>query len=418
MKTPFITLRQVEEITNSYPTPFVIYDAQWIQDNMKYVDQSFNKFFKFKNYFAVKACPNPTILKLLKQLWSGADCSSLGELVLSELCGITWEDIMFTSNNTQAEEFIKADSLWAIINFDDINHIPFYLEKVWHMPQVACCRYNPGSSKQWNDIIWEPEEAKYGMTRNQILEAYKLLKENWVIRFWLHIMVASNELDPQYFIETAEIIFKLLVEIEQSIWIQFEFVNLWGWIWIPYLPEQQSVDLEYIASWIQDLYKKIISNNTTREMNIYMECGRMITWPFGLLITKTQHITKKYKNYVWVDASMQCLMRSAMYGSYHHISVLWKENHPLTEIYDITWSLCENNDKFAINRSLPNIEAWDYLAIHDAGAHWTAMWFNYNATLRPAELLLDQDWNVQLIRRAETLHDYFSTVQWINWFEY
>lgn len=417
-KTPILSLEQIHEIEKNYPTPFVVYDEKGIEDNMKRFYKAFDWVLNFQNYYAVKACPNPTLLSNLKALWSWADCSSMWELVMSEICGITWENIMFTSNNTKAEEFIKAHDMWAIVNFDDITHIPFYKEKVWAMPSIACCRYNPGPLKEGNTIIGKPEDAKYGMRRDQIFEAYKTLKEEWVTRFWLHTMVASNELNPEYFIETAKILFELVLELEKELDIKFEFVNLWGWIGIPYRPEQEEVDLEFVSEWIKKLYEEIIWTTRENALKIVMECGRMITGPYGQLVTKVEHITEKYKTFVWVDASMQCLMRPALYGAYHHITVWWKENEEVTETYDVTGSLCENNDKFAIDRMLPKIEEGDYLTIHDSGAHGTAMWFNYNAKLRPSELLLKKDWKIELIRREETLDDYFSTITGINWFQY
>lgn len=401
---------------NNHPTPFVVYDQRGIKENMQRFYKAFNWVLNFQNYFAVKACPNPSILKILKEQWSGADCSSMWELIMSEICWLEWEDIMFTSNNTHVAEFIKAHTLWAIINFDDITHISFYERQIWEMPEIACCRYNPWELKKWNDIIWKPTNAKYWMTREQIFEAYKMLKDKWVTRFWLHTMVASNELNPDYFVETARILFELVKELEEKLWISFEFVNLWGGIWIPYKSEQKAVDLEKISAWIKEEYEKIIWTTRERALRIVMECGRMVTWPYWQLVTKVQHVTEKYKKYVWVDASMQCLMRPALYWAYHHISVLWKENESTTQTYDVTWSLCENNDKFAIDRELPKVKRWDYLVIHDVWAHGTAMWFNYNAKLRPEELLKTTTKKIKIIRRAETLEDYFRTVDWIDWF--
>ncbi len=403
----WITLERVEEIIKNFPTPFVIYDERAILENAHNFQNAFSWVpTGFKNYFAVKATPNPTLLKKLHEVWMWADCSSLGELTMSELCGFTGEDIMFTSNNTTKEEFQKAHQLWAIINFDDITHIDFYRETIGVLPNIACCRYNPGPLKEGNTIIWKPEEAKYGMRRDQLFSAYKQLKDAGITRFWLHTMVASNELDVSYFVETAKILFELVKELEQELGITFEFVNLGGGIGIPYRPEQTAVDLEKLSKWIQSLYQDIFKERNT-PLRIVTECGRMVTGPYGYLVTQVEHITEKYKNYVGVDASMQCLMRPAMYGAYHHITVLGKENAESDKIYDVTGSLCENNDKFAIDRNLPTIEKWDYLVIHDVWAHGTAMGFNYNAKLRPAELLLKTDGNVECIRRAETLKDYY-----------
>jgi len=415
-KQPILTLNEIKEIAKKHTTPFVVYDEKAIKENIKNFYEDFEWVGNFKNYFAVKACPNPSIIKILKNLWSWVDCSSLWELVMSELLWFKWDEIMFTSNDTSAEEFKKANELWAIVNFDDITHISFYENQVWNMPNIACCRFNPWELKKGNAIIWNPTKAKYWMTKEQIIKAYKTLKDKWVKRFGLHTMVASNELDPDYFVETAKILFELVKELEEKIWIHFEFVNLWGGIWIPYNPKDKAVNLEKVSDWIKKEYEKIIWKD--RKLRIIMECGRMITWPYGQLVTKVQHITKKYKDYVWVDASMQCLMRPAMYWAYHYIDVFWKENQEENKVYDVTWSLCENNDKFAIDRKLPKVEIWDYLVIYDAWAHGTAMWFNYNAKLRPEEILKTTDWQIKSIRRAETLKDYFNTINWISWFKY
>lgn len=418
MKSSCITLEKIKEIVKEHETPFVIYDKKGIQDNMQKFNRAFDWASNFKNYFAVKACPNPSILKILKEVWSWTDCSSLWELIMSEICGFTGEDIMFTSNNTQAEEFIKAHQLWAIINFDDITHIDFYQKNVWYMPIFACCRYNPGPLKKWNIIIGNPETAKYGMTEEQIFEAYKKLKDAGVKRFGLHTMVASNELNPAYFIETAKILFALARALEIQLWITFEFINLWWWIGIPYKLEQQAINLEKLSKWIYKEYTKHIWDNRDAPIKIFMECGRMITWPYGQLITQVGHITQKYKEYIWVDASMQCLMRPALYWAYHHIDIIGKEQEIKHYTYDVTGSLCENNDKFAIDRKLPKVNVGDYMVIYDAWAHGTSMWFNYNAKLRPAELLLQENGNISLIRRKETFWHYFSTIEWIDWFTF
>lgn len=416
-KISILTQDEVSYLDNNmYQTPFIIYDQQGIEENTKRFYKAFDRAINFQNYFAIKACPNPTILNILTKIWHWADCSSMWELVMSEICGIKWENIMFTSNNTSSVEFIKAHSLWAIINFDDITHIPFYKQEVWKMPKIACCRFNPWALKKWNNIIWKPKNAKYWMTKTQIFDAYKMLKNQWVKRFWLHTMVASNELNPYYFIETAKILFELARKLEQELSISFEFINLWWWIGIPYSPAQEAIDFQKISDWIYHIYKDFIWTRN-KTIKIAMECGRVITWPYWQLVTKVQHVTEKYKKYVWVDASMQCLMRPALYWAYHHVTVLGKEYKLHNQIYDITWSLCENNDKFAIDRSLPTIKKWNYLVIHDAWAHGIAMWFNYNAKLRPAELLKTRTWVIKLIRRAETLEDYFATIHWIDGFQ-
>ncbi len=403
----------IKNTAKKFPTPFIIYDEKAIKENMEYFYDSFNFKNWFKNYFAVKATPNPSLIKILKNTWSWADCSSLWELILADKLWFSWDEIMFTSNNTELQEFIYAQKLWAIINFDDITHIDYFLTWVWETPKIACCRYNPWDLKSGNEIIWNPKDAKYGMTLEQIVLAYKKLFDAWVKRFWLHTMVASNELNPDYFVETAKILFELALKISKEVWIEFEFINLWGWIWTPYKPEQTKVDLKYVWEKINELYLKYFDKNFSPK--IVMECWRMITWPYWYLLTQAIHTKNTYKDYIWVDACMSSLMRPALYWAYHHITVLGKENIEKSKTYDIVWSLCENNDKFAIDRNLAEIEIWDYLVIHNSWAHGSAMWFNYNAKLRPKELLLNEKNEVVLIRRAETLDDYFATVEWINW---
>lgn len=317
---------------------------------------------------------------------------------------------MFTSNDTPIEDFVKAKELWAILNFDDITHIPFFMENIWEIGELACCRYNPGPLKEWNAIIGNPEDAKYGMTSEQLIEAYMLLKKSWVTRFGIHTMVASNELDPMYFVETAKLLFETVKEIEDKVWITFDFVNLgWG-IGIPYKPEDKKVDINKISTEMKKVYDELFTTRKT-PLNIVMEMWRMITWPYWYLVTTVKHTKNTYKSYLWTDASMSDLMRPWMYWAYHHITVLWKENELVLKTFDVVGSLCENNDKFAIDRELP-ASTWvdDIIVIHDAWAHWHAMWFNYNAKLKSAEFLLKENWEVQMIRRAETLDDYFATL--------
>jgi diaminopimelate decarboxylase len=357
----------------------------------------------------VKAAPNPYLVKLLSKEGFGADCSSLPELVLAEKVGIKGEGIMFTSNNTPAYEFIKAKELGAIINLDDITHLE-YLEKHAGLPEIICFRYNPGPLKEGNAIIGHPEEAKYGTTREQLFDAYRIAKNKGIKRFGLHTMVASNELDPEYFAETAEILFQLVSEISKELDITFEFVNLGGGIGIPYRPEQKAIDWNVLSAGIKKNYDKYIIGSGHPDLKLYLESGRAITGPYGYLFAQVQHLKNTYKKYVGLDASMHNLMRPALYGAYHHITVVGKENQPHTEVYDVTGSLCENNDKFAIDRSLPKIEAGDIIVIHDTGAHGHAMGFNYNAKLRSAELLLRIDGSIKVIRRAETMEDYFATL--------
>ena len=407
-KLPF-TKEHIMEIIKKHPTPFHIYGEKGILDNVKRLKQAFSDIEGFKEFFAVKANPNPFILKILKEKGFGTDCSSLPELMLSEKVGITGENIMFSSNDTPAEEFIKAKQLGAIINLDDISHINF-LEKTAGMPELISFRFNPGKARKGNAIIGKPEEAKYGFTREQLLEGYRVCKEKGVRRFGLHTMVISNELNQQYFIKTAEMLFDLVIEISQKLGIKFEFVNLGGGIGIPQKPEEEPVSYKVIAEGIKKSYEQKIIKNNLDPLRIFMECGRVITGPYGWLITKVRHLKHTYKDYVGCDANMANFMRPAIYGAYHHITVLGKENKPKDRKYDVTGSLCENNDKFAIDRMLPEIGRGDILAIHDTGAHGHAMGFNYNGKLRSAELLLRENGEVVEIRRAETVGDYFKTL--------
>ena len=406
----FFNKNEIEKTKEKYPTPFHIYDEKGIIENVKSLYKNFSWVQGFKNYFAIKACPNPYILKILKDQGCGADCSSLPELILAEKVGLRGEEIMFTSNNTQKEEYKKALELGAIINLDDITHIKF-LEENAYLPSFICFRYNPGPLRKTNDgnVIGSPESAKYGLTKEQLFEAYDIVKNKGVKRFGLHTMVASNELNPNAFIETANMLLDLTLEIHKKLGIKIEFINLGGGIGIPYKPEQNPVDLKIVSERVKQLYKEKIQDKTTIPLKIFMENGRMITGPFGYLITTVIHEKHIYKEYIGVDANMANLMRPGMYGAYHHITVLGKKNVPNEFKYDIVGSLCENNDKFAIDRMLPKIEIGDILAIHNTGAHGYAMGFNYNGKLRSAELLKKLDGNIKLIRRAETIKDYFET---------
>ncbi|MFH1642006.1 MAG: diaminopimelate decarboxylase [Nanoarchaeota archaeon] len=403
-KIPF-TKEQIEK----YKTPFHIYDEKAIIDNANKLKEAFKEIEGFKEYFAVKANPNPFILKILKKQGFGMDCSSLPELLLSEKVGIVGENIMFTSNDTPAEEFIMAKKLGAIINLDDISHIKF-LEDTAGISDLVCFRYNPGNIRQGNTIIGKPGEAKYGFTKKQLFEGYKILKEKGVKRFGLHTMIISNELNYKYFIETAEMLFELVIELSNDLGIKFEFVNLGGGIGIPYKPEDKPVSYDKLAQGIKKAYDEKIVKNNLAPLKVFMECGRIITGPYGYLVTTVRHIKNTYKKYVGCDACMVNLMRPALYGAYHHITVLGKENQPLNMTYDVTGSLCENNDKFAIDRRLPIINVGDILVIHDTGAHGYAMGFNYNGKLRSSELLLRETGKTIEIRRAETTQDYFSTL--------
>ncbi|ADD67578.1 Orn/DAP/Arg decarboxylase 2 [Denitrovibrio acetiphilus DSM 12809] len=407
-KVPF-SKEQIEEIIKKFPTPFHIYDEKAIVENAKRFKKAFEWAPNFKNYFAVKALPNPAIVKLLKNEGFGADCSSMAELLICDMVGITGDDIMFTSNETPEEEYQKAMEQKAVINLDDITHIDF-LEKCAGLPETICFRYNPGPLKGGNDIIGKPEDAKYGLTKTQMIEAYKIMKSKGVKKFGMHTMVASNELNVDYFVETAVILFEMAAEIATEVGINLDFINLGGGIGIPYKPEQDEVNLEELGSKIKAKYDEILSSKGFQP-EIYFECGRMITGPYGYLVTKAIHTKSIYKEYIGVDASMANLMRPGMYGSYHHVTVLGKENAEPVFTYDVVGSLCENCDKFAVDRKLPKIEIDDVLAIHDTGAHGHSMGFNYNGKLRSAELLLKADGTAEMIRRAETYEDLFATLK-------
>lgn len=413
-KLPFNKAR-LEEIAAKHPTPFHIYDAKAIRVNARRLKAAFNWNDGFREYFAVKAAPNPHLMKLLKEFDFGSDCSSMAELVLAEKTGNVGEKIMFTSNDTPAEEFRKAWELGAIINFDDVTHIPFLIETIEPSEEemskrVFCCRYNPGPLKGGNAIIGKPEEAKYGFTREQLFDGYRQLKSAGVKRFGLHTMVASNELDPDYIIDTAKMLFELVGEISKELGIEFEFVNIGGGIGIPYKPEQKPMDIEYVGEGIRKAYGELVIDKGLKPLKLYMECGRCITGPYGYLVSRVRHIKNTYRKYVGLDACMSNLMRPALYGAYHEIVIPGKEDALADEVYDVTGSLCENNDKFAIQRRLPNLERGDLVVICDAGAHGHAMGFQYNGKLRSAELLLEEDGSVREIRRAETLDDYFATL--------
>ncbi len=408
-KTFPVSPARLEEIIREFPTPFHIYDEKAIRQNIRRLFAAFSWAPSFREHFAVKALPNPYILEVLRDEGAGADCSSLAELHLAEMAGITGEKIMLTSNDTPADEFQKARSLGAIINLDDISHID-YLEKHAGFPDCLSFRYNPGACVAGNDIIGKPEEAKYGLMHDQLLQAYHIARERGVKRFGLHCMVISNELHAESFINTARLMFSTAVEIYQKLGIRLEFVNLGGGIGIPYHPEDKAVDLEAVGEGIRAVYEEIIKPAGLDGLAIAMESGRAITGPYGWLVATVLHEKKTYKDYIGLDACMANLMRPAMYGAYHHITVVGREDAICDHVYDITGSLCENNDKFAIDRWLPEIRIGDRLVIHDSGAHGHAMGFNYNGKLRSAELLLREDGSVKLIRRAETLADYFATL--------
>lgn len=404
-----VSQTRLEEIIREYPTPFHIYDEKAIRANLRRLKAAFSWAPSFTEHFAVKAAPNPYLINIVKEEGGGTDCSSLAELRLSEMAGVTGEKIMLTSNDTPADEFQKAIELGAIINLDDISHIE-YLEKNAGFPGCLSFRYNPGNLIEGNDIIGKPTEAKYGVTHDQLFEAYQMAKAKGVNRFGLHTMVISNELNPDGIIFTATLMFKLAVEVKNRLGIKLEFINLGGGVGIPYRPEDTAVDLEYVGAGIKKAYEEILVANGLDGIALKMELGRSITGPYGWLVSTVLHEKKTYKDYIGLDSCMANLMRPALYGAYHHIIVAGKESAPCDHTYDVTGSLCENNDKFAIDRKLPQIDIGDRLIICDAGAHGHAMGFNYNGKLRSAELLLKEDGSVQLIRRAETIEDYFATL--------
>lgn len=407
-KLPF-SKEKLEEIIEKFPTPFHIYDEKAIRENARNFKDAFSWNKGFKEYYAIKAAPNPFLMKILREEGFGIDCSSIAELELAKRVGMQGDEIMLTSNDTPAEEFRMAKELGAIINLDDISHID-YLEKNVGLTDTICMRYNPGDMKKGNLIIGHPEEAKYGFTHEQIIEGYRILKEKGIKRFGIHTMVASNELDPEYFVETAEILFNLIAEIYEKEGIKIDFANLGGGIGIPYKPEQEAVDMHKVSQGIKKLYQEIIEANGLAPLKIFFESGRAITGPYGYLVSKVRHIKNTFKQFAGLDASMVNLMRPGMYGAYHHITVAGKENEQHNHKYDVTGSLCENNDKFAIDRMLPELKPGDLVVIHDAGAHGHSMGFNYNGKLKSSELLLREDDEVVQIRRAETVEDYFSTL--------
>ena len=413
---PFDKAR-LEEIAAKWPTPFHIYEAKAIRANARRLKKAFAWNKGFREYFAVKATPNPHLMTLLKEFGFGSDCSSMAELVLAEKVGNVGEAIMFTSNDTPAEEFRKAWELGAIVNFDDVTHIDYCMGAVGATAEsmtdrLFCCRYNPGPLKGGNAIIGKPEEAKYGFTREQLFEGYRRLKAAGARRFGLHTMVASNELNPDYIVDTARLLFDLAADISQQLGIDFEFVNIGGGIGIPYRPDQQAMDLERVGAGIRAAYDEAVTGRGLKPLKLFMECGRCITGPYGYLVARVRHIKNTYRMYAGLDACMSNLMRPALYGAYHEIVVPGKETCGDTSVYDVTGSLCENNDKFAIQRVLPVLERGDLVVICDAGAHGHAMGFQYNGKLRSAELLLEEDGSVREIRRAETLADYFATLDY------
>lgn len=409
-KVPFVSKDQLEDICQQYPTPFHLYDEKGIRHTARDLYKAFSWNKGFKEYFAVKATPNPTILKILHEEGCGTDCSSLTELMMSEKCGITGEEIMFSSNDTPANEFKKAKELGAIINLDDITHIDF-LEKEAGIPETICCRYNPGGKFELGtDIMDNPGDAKYGMTPSQIKEAYVRLKELGAKKFGIHAFLASNTVSNEYYPELARILFKLVVEIKEETGIELSFINLSGGVGIPYTPDKEPNNIFVIGEGVHKAFDEILVPAGLGNIKIFTELGRFMLAPNGCLVTRVIHEKHIHKEYIGVDACAANLMRPAIYGAYHHITVMGKENEPCDHIYDVTGSLCENSDKFAIDRKLPKIDIGDLLVIHDTGAHGFSMGYNYNGRLRSSEILLKEDGTTKMIRRAETPEDYFRTL--------
>ncbi len=411
MKTPYATLEQVKKINETYDTPFYLYDEKGIRENARKVHKAFSWNKGFKEYFAVKACPNPSILKILREEGCGTDCSSLTELQMSDACGFSGHEIMFSSNETPLSEYKFCEELGGIINLDDFTNIEELEETLGYLPETMSLRYNPGGYFTIaNTIMDNPQDAKYGLTTDQIIEGYRILKEKGVKRFGMHSFLASNTVTNDYYPTLARQLFELAVRIKEETGVSLDFINLSGGVGIPYKPDQTGNDILEIGEGVHREFDEVLVPNGLGNISIFTEMGRFMTGPFGALITKVIHFKHTYKEYAGVDACAVNLMRPAMYGAYHHITVLGKENAPCDKTYDVVGSLCENNDKFAIDRELPELQKGDYLFIHDAGAHGFAMGYNYNGKLWSSELLLKEDGTVKLIRRAQTPADYFATL--------
>lgn len=408
-KKPFVTYEQLKEIVKQYPTPFHLYDEKGIRENVRAVQKAFAWNKGFKEYFAVKATPNPFIIKILHEMGCGCDCSSLTELMLSEALGITGKEVMFSSNATPPQEYKKAAEIGAIINLDDITHIDF-LEDLVGIPKTISCRYNPGGVfKISTDIMDNPGDAKYGFTTEQLFEGFRILKEKGVEHFGIHAFLASNTVTNEYYPYLARTLFQTAVELKKQTGAHIQFINLSGGIGIPYSPNQKPNDIQIIGEGVRKVYEEILVPAGMGDVEIYTELGRFMLGPYGALVTTAIHEKHTHKEYIGCDACAVNLMRPAMYGAYHHITVMGKEHLPCDHKYDITGSLCENNDKFAVDRMLPKIDMGDLLFIHDTGAHGFSMGYNYNGKLKSAEVLLREDGSTQLIRRAETPRDYFAT---------
>ena len=418
MKKPFVTLEQLQTITQQYPTPFHLYDEKGIRDTARALYKAFSWNPGYREFFAVKATPNPQILKILKEEGCGVDCSSLTELMMSDRCGFAGDQIMFSSNDTPAEEFALAAKLGATINLDDISHIDFLKDTIGYIPKKISCRYNPGGtftlgeSEEGFQVMDNPGQAKYGMTRPQMTQAFRRLKELGAEEFGIHAFLASNTLSNEYYPALAAILFQMAVELKNETGCHITFINLSGGVGVPYLPDQPANDIAVIGEGVRRAYEDILVPAGMGDVSLCTELGRFMLAPNGHLITRVLHEKQTYKDYIGVDACAANLMRPAMYGAYHHITVMGKEDQPCDHQYDVTGALCENNDKFAVDRMLPEIHIGDLLVIHDTGAHGHAMGYQYNGRLRSAEVLLQPDGSTRLIRRAETPEDYFATAIW------
>ena len=418
MKKPFVTLEQLQTITQQYPTPFHLYDEKGIRDTARALYKAFSWNPGYREFFAVKATPNPQILKILKEEGCGTDCSSLTELMMSDRCGFAGDQIMFSSNDTPAEEFALAAKLGATINLDDISHIDFLKDTIGYIPKKISCRYNPGGtftlgeSEEGFQVMDNPGQAKYGMTRPQMTQAFRRLKELGAEEFGIHAFLASNTLSNEYYPALAAILFQMAVELKNETGCHITFINLSGGVGVPYLPEQPANDIAVIGEGVRRAYEDILVPAGMGDVSLCTELGRFMLAPNGHLVTRVLHEKQTYKDYIGVDACAANLMRPAMYGAYHHITVMGKEDQPCDHQYDVTGALCENNDKFAVDRMLPEIHIGDLLVIHDTGAHGHAMGYQYNGRLRSAEVLLQADGSTRLIRRAETPEDYFATAIW------
>ncbi len=417
-KQPFVTKEQIEEITKTYPTPFHIYDEKGIRETAKAVREAFAWNPGYREYFAVKATPNPYVIELMREYGCGFDCSSLTELMLAKAMGAVPGEIMFSSNDTPRKEYAFADRIGAIINLDDITHIDFLEKTLGRLPETLSCRYNPGGLfKMSNGIMDNPGDAKYGFTTEQLFEGFRVLKEKGVKHFGIHAFLASNTVTNEYYPMLAKILFELAVKLEKETGADIAFINLSGGVGIPYRPDQEPNDIRLIGEGVRKVYEEVLVPAGMGDVALYTEMGRFMTGPYGALVTTAIHEKHTHKEYIGVDACAVNLMRPAMYGAYHHITVLGKENAPCDHRYDVTGSLCENNDKFAIDRMLPKIEIGDFLVIHDTGAHGFSMGYNYNGKLKSAELLLKEDGSVRLIRRAETPQDYFRTFDGLDFYD-